>query len=116
MTQRAALTASVLLLLLTGCGQVEGAVTSAASGAAGQVGQVAADQVRSQICAQVRKQQLSAQDQQLLASLLPAAKAAGLPAAFVAPLEDVARAGDQPTAQSISALRQACDPSRSPAP
>ncbi len=113
MTRRAAMTASVsLLLLLTGCGQVKGA----ASSAAGQASQVAADQVRSQICTQVQQQQLSAQNKQLLAGLLPAAKAAGLPAQFITPLEELARAGDQPSAQSITALRQACDPARSPAP
>lgn len=101
-----------LLLLLTGCGQVK----DAASDAAGQAGQVATGQLRNQICALVQKQQLTAQDQQLLGGLLPTAKAAGLPAEFITPLEEIARSGDQSTAQSVTALRQACDPGRSPAP
>lgn len=105
-----------MLVLLTGCSQVKDAASSAAGDAAGRAGQLATDQVRSQICAPLQKQQLTAQDRQLLGGLLPAAEAAGLPAEFITPLEEIARAGDQPTAQSVTALRQACGPDRSPAP
>ena len=101
---------------VVGCGQVQDAAKSAASAAGSQAATAAADVVRGQICSPLQDGQLSAQDQQVLSGLLSAAKSAGVPAQFVTPLEEIAKAGDQIPAASATALLEACGltPSRTP--
>lgn len=113
MSPRASLLPATLVLAaaLTGCGSVQDAATSAASQAASsaatQVGKAAADQVRREVCARVKDGQISTQDRQVLAGLVQAAKAAGVPAEVTGPLEQVS-ASDEPPAQAVAALHQAC--------
>ncbi len=76
----------------------------------------AADVVRGQICSPLQDRQLSAQERQVLSDLLSAAKAAGLPAEFVTPLEEIARAGDQVSGDSVTALLKACGLTPTPTP
>lgn len=112
----AAVIGAPFILLVAGCGQVQDAVKGAASDAASQAATAAADAVRGQICSPLQDGQLSARDQQVLSRLLPAAKAAGVPAEFAAPLEQIAKAGDQVPGASVTALLQACGitPPRTP--
>lgn len=104
------------LFLVAGCGQVHDTVSGAASDAASQAASAAADVARGRICSPLQDGQLSAQDRQLLSGLLPAAKAAGVPARFVTPLEEIASAGDQVPADSVTALLKACGLAPTPTP
>lgn len=110
----APLVGALLLLTMAGCGQVQDAAKDAAGTAASQAASGAADSVRGRICSPLKDGQLSTQDRQILSGLLPAAKAAGVPAQFVTPLEDIAKAGDQAPAASIESLRNACGLASSP--
>ncbi|MEO5314400.1 hypothetical protein PV772_09825 [Pseudarthrobacter sp. CC12] len=112
----AALIGAPFILLVAGCGQVQDAAKGIASDAASQAATAAADAVRGQICSPLQDGQLSAQDQQVLSGLLPAAKAAGVPAEFVTPLEQIAKAGDQVPGASVTALLQACGITPTPTP
>ncbi|OMH27596.1 hypothetical protein BKD30_02775 [Tersicoccus phoenicis] len=105
-----------LLFALAGCGQVQDAAKSAAGAAASQAATAAADVVRGQICSPLQDGQLGAQDRQVLSGLLSTAKAAGVPAQFVTPLEEIAKAGDQVPTASVTALLTACGLTPSPAP
>jgi len=104
--------ALVVTVLLTGCGEVQDAATGAASGAASSAAtaaaRAAAREAQQQVCSRVQDGQVSAQDQQVLAGLVAAAKAAGVPAEITGPLDQVAQSGDQPPAQAVDALREAC--------
>lgn len=102
------LVAVPVVALFAGCGQAKDAATDAASSAASRVGNATAAEVRRQICAPVLDGQISAQDKQALSGLVAAAKAAGLPAEITTPLGEIARAGDQAPAESVTALRKAC--------
>lgn len=104
----ATLVGTLLLLAVVGCGQVQDAAKNAAGAAASQAASGASDAVRGRICSPLKDGLLSAQDRQVLSRLLPAAKAAGVPAQFVTPLEDIAKAGDQGSAASVASLRKAC--------
>lgn len=104
------------LFAVAGCGQVQDTAKSAASAAASQAATAAADVVRGQICSPLQDGQLSAQDKQVLSGLLSTAKAAGVPAQFVTPLEEIAKAGDQVPAASVTALLKACGLTPSPTP
>ena len=106
----------LVLFAVAGCGQVQDAAKSAASAAASQAATAAADAVRGQICSPLQDGQLSAQDKQVLSGLLSAANAAGVPAQFVTPLEEIAKAGDQVPAAAVSALLTACGLTPSPIP
>lgn len=94
--------------LLVGCGEAKDAATEAASSAASQVGNVAADEVKRQICAPVRDGQISAQDKQVLSGLVATAKSAGVATEITTPLDQIAKSGDQVPAESVTALRKAC--------
>ena len=96
------------LFAVAGCGQVQDTAKSAASAAASQAATAAVDAVRGQICSPLQDGQLSAQERQVLSGLLPAARSAGVPAQFVSPLEEIAKAGDQVPAASVTALLKAC--------
>lgn len=102
------LVALPVIALVAGCGQAKDAVTDAASSAASRVGDATAAEVRSQICASVQDGQISAQDKQVLSGLVAAAKSAGLPAEITTPVGEIARAGDQAPAESVTTLRKAC--------
>lgn len=96
------------LLLLTGCGAVEEAAGNAASDAASKVASAAAQEVNRQICAVVQDGLVSASDKQVLAGLVSAARTAGVPAEITTPLGQIAEAGDQAPADSVRALKDAC--------
>ena len=112
----AALIGVPFVVIMAGCGQVQDAAKSIASDAASQAATAAADVVRGQICSPLQDGQLGAQDKQVLSGLLSAARAAGVPAQFVTPLEEIAKAGEQVPGASVTALLQACGITPSPAP
>lgn len=99
-----ALVAVQVTALLVGCGPAKDAATDAAS----QAGNLAADEAKRQICAPVRDGKISARDKQVLSGLVATAKAAGVAAEITTPLEQIAKSGDQVPAESVTALRKAC--------
>ncbi|HET6269654.1 MAG TPA: hypothetical protein VFE00_06225 [Arthrobacter sp.] len=104
----AALSAASLILMLTGCGQVQEAAQGAASDAASKVAGAAADEVRKQVCAVVEDGLVSVQDKELLGGLVAAAETAGVPSDITTPLRQIAASGDQVPAESVKALKDAC--------
>jgi hypothetical protein len=112
----AALAALPFLLLLVGCSQIQGAAQDTASDVASQAATAASDEVQNQVCALVGDGQISEQDQAVLSGLLVGAEAAGVPAEFVTPLEDIAEAGDQLPADALTALNTACANASTPTP
>lgn len=90
-----------LVAVLAGCGQARDAATDTARNAA-------AEAVKRQICAPLQDGQISAQDKQVLSGLVSTAKSAGVSAEITTPLDEIARAGDQAPAESVTALRKAC--------
>ncbi|MCU1442604.1 MAG: putative lipoprotein [Cryobacterium sp.] len=112
----APLLAVPFLLVLVGCSQVQDAALDIAGDAASQAGSAAVDELRTQICSPLQDGQLSEQDQQLLSGLLSLASAAGVPAEFVTPLEDITQSGDQLPADSVTALQKACGFTPTPTP
>lgn len=102
------LVAVPVVALLAGCGQAKDAATDAVSSAASRAGNAAAAEVKRQVCAPVQDGQISAQDKQVLSGLVAAATSAGLPAEITTPLGEIARAGDQAPAESVTALGKAC--------
>jgi hypothetical protein len=104
------------VLLTVGCSQVGDAAKGIASEAASQAGSAAVAELREQICAPLQDGQISVQDQQVLAGLLAAADAAGLTSEFIAPLEEIAQAGDQLPEDSVAALQEACGVTPTPTP
>ena len=104
----AALAAVPVLLLVVGCSQIQGAAEDAASDVASKAATAASEAVQKQVCAVVGDGQISEQDQQTLSTLLATATAAGVPAEFVTPLEEIANAGDQLPADAVTALNSAC--------
>ncbi|WLQ08132.1 hypothetical protein [Arthrobacter oryzae] len=104
----AALSAAALIVALTGCGQVQDAAEKAVSDGASQVATAAADQVKGQICALVEDGLVSVKDKELLVGLVGGAETAGVPAEITTPLRQIAEAGDQVPAESVTALKDAC--------
>ncbi|MET3719427.1 MULTISPECIES: hypothetical protein [unclassified Arthrobacter] len=104
----AALFAAALMIVLTGCGQVQEVAENAANDAASKVATAAADEVRNQVCTMVEDGLVSVQDKALLGGLVSAADAAGVPAEITTPLGQIAEAGDQVPAGSVTALKDAC--------
>jgi len=105
----AALSAVPLMLLLAGCGAVEEAAGNAASDAASKVATAAAEEVNRQICAVIQDGLVSVEDKQVLAGLVAGARTAGVPAEITTPLGEIAQAGDEVPADSVQALKEACD-------
>ncbi|MDP9887474.1 hypothetical protein [Pseudarthrobacter enclensis] len=101
-------TALAAALLLTGCGAVGEAAGNAASDAASKAASSAAQEVTRQICAVVQNGLVSSEDKKALAGLVSAAKAAGVPADITTPLGQIAESGDQVPADSVRALKDAC--------
>lgn len=97
--------------VLIGCSQIQETAGGIASDAASQVASAAAEEVQSQICGLVEDGVVSAEDKELLGDLVTAAGTAGVPAEITDPLAEIAAAGDQVPAESVSALREACSPS-----
>jgi uncharacterized protein YceK len=104
----AALSAASLIVMLSGCGQVQEAAGNAASGAASQVASAASDQVKKQACALVEDGLVSVKDKELLGGLVSSAQTAGVPADITTPLRQIAESGDQVPAESVTALKDAC--------
>jgi hypothetical protein len=104
----AALSAAALLIVLTGCGQVQEAAEKAVSDGASQVVTAAAGEVKKQACALVEDGLVSIQDKELLRGLVAGAETAGAPADITTPLRQIAEAGDQVPAESVEALQDAC--------
>ena len=104
----AALSAVPLLLALAGCGSVQEAAETAASDAASKVATAAADEVTRQVCAVIQDGLVSVEDKAALGGLVAAAETAGVPAEITTPLGQIADAGDQVPAESVTALKAAC--------
>ena len=104
----AALSAVPLMLVLAGCGSVQEAAETAASDAASKVATAAADEVTSQICAVIQDGLVSVEDKAVLGGLVAAAETAGVPSDITTPLGQIAEAGDQVPAESVTALKEAC--------
>ena len=104
----AALSFAALVVVLTGCGQVQGAAEKAVSDGASQVGTAAADQVKGQICGLVEDGLVSVKDKELLGGLVAGAETAGVPSEITTPLRQIAEAGDQVPTESVTALKDAC--------
>jgi len=104
----AVLSAATLMILLTGCGQVQEAAEKAVSDGASQVATAAADQVKGQVCALVEDGLVSVKDKEVLGGLVAGAETAGVPVEITTPLQQIAEAGDQVPAESVTALKDAC--------
>src|SRR5512141_92474 len=104
----AALSAAALIVVLTGCGQVQDAAEKAVSDGASQVATAAADQVKGQVCALVEDGLVSVKDKELLGGLVAGADTAGVPAEITTPLRQIAESGDQVPSDSVKALQDAC--------
>lgn len=103
-----ALSAATLLLMLTGCGQVQDAANKAVSDGASQVATAAGSEVKKQACALVEDGLVSVKDKELLAGLVAGAETAGVPSDITTPLRQIAESGDQVPAESVTALKNAC--------
>jgi hypothetical protein len=104
----AALSTLPLMLFLASCASVQEAAESAASDASSKVATAAADEVKKQVCAVVQDGLVSVEDKALLGGLVSAAETAGVPAEITTPLGQIADAGDQVPAESVTALKDAC--------
>jgi hypothetical protein len=109
MKRRLAVLSAVPFLLFTaGCGSVQEVAETTANDAASKVATAASDEVKKQVCAVVEDGLVSVQDKALLGGLVSAADAAGVPAEITTPLGQIAEAGDQVPAESVTALTEAC--------
>lgn len=97
-----------LVALVVGCGQVQDAAQNAASSAATEVANAAADQVKGQVCAVIEDGLVSVEDKKLLVGLVGGAEAAGVPAEITDPMKQIAEAGEEVPAASVSELKKAC--------
>lgn len=97
-----------LLVLAAGCGQVQEAAQNAASSAVTEVASAAADQVKGQVCAVIQDGLVSVEDKKLLAGLVSGAETAGVPAEITAPMKQIAEAGEEVPAASVTELKKAC--------
>ena len=104
----AVLSAVPFLLLIAGCGSVQEVAETTANDAASKVATAASDEVKKQVCAVVEDGLVSVQDKALLGGLVSGAEAAGVPAEITTPLGQIAEAGDQVPAESVTALTEAC--------
>lgn len=104
----AALSATALLIALTGCAPVQEAAQKAVSDGASQVATAAAGEVKRQVCTLVEDGLVSVQDKELLSGLVAGAETAGVSPDITVPLRQIAGAGDQVPAESVKALRDAC--------
>lgn len=113
-----------LLLVVTGCSQVEEAASNAANDAVSDVSSAAegavddaasglataaVGEVVQRICEPLQDGTVSAEDQQFLSRTLSAAESAGVSNEITGPLKEIAEAGDQVPAESVEALKENCD-------
>ena len=75
----ASLSAAVLMISLSGCGQVQQAAEKAVNDGASQVATAAGSELKKQACSLVADGLVSASDKQALGGLVSGAQAAGLP-------------------------------------
>jgi hypothetical protein len=109
MKQRlAALAAASLLIMLTGCGQVQDAANKAVNDGASAVATAAAGEVKKQACTLVEDGLVSVKDKELLGGLVAGAETAGVPSDITTALRQIAASGDQVPAESVNALKDAC--------
>lgn len=104
----AALSAASLMLMLSGCGQVQDAANKAVNDGASQVATAAGSEVKKQACALVQDGLVSVKDKELLGHLVAGAETAGVPTDITTPLRQITESGDQVPAQSVQALKDAC--------
>ncbi|QCB95976.1 hypothetical protein E5206_02690 [Arthrobacter sp. PAMC25564] len=104
----AALSAASLLVVLTGCGQVQDAANKAVSDGASQLATAAASEVKKQACALVDDGLVSIKDKELLRGLVAGAETSGVRADITAALRQIAASGDQVPADAVKSLRDAC--------
>ena len=104
----AALSAASLLVVLTGCGQVQDAANKAVSDGASQVATAAASEVKKQACALVEDGLVSIKDKELLGGLVAGAETSGVPADITTALRQIAASGDQVPADAVKSLKDAC--------
>jgi hypothetical protein len=101
-----------LPLSLGACTKVQDAASSAASDAASQgaskVSDAAKAELRQVICQRVADGQVSASDRQVLSGLVASATSAGVPAEVMTPMRQIVDSGEQPPAEAIKTLKQAC--------
>jgi len=104
----AALSAVALMLLISGCGQVQQAAEKAVNDGASQVASAAGSEIKKQACSLVADGLVSVQDKKALAGLVAGAKGAGVPAEITTPLKQIADSGDQVPADAVKNLQAAC--------
>jgi len=104
----AALSAASLMIVLSGCGQVQQAAEKAVNDGASQVATAAGSEIKKQACSLVADGLVSVQDKKALGGLVSGAQGAGVPAEITTPLKQIADSGDQVPAESVQALREAC--------
>lgn len=104
----AAASLAVLVVVLTGCGQVQQAAEKAVNDGASQVATAAGSEIKKQACSLVADGLVSVQDKKALGGLVSGAQGAGVPAEITTPLKQIADSGDQVPADSVKALRDAC--------
>ena len=104
----AILAAAASLIVLSGCGQVQGAAEKAVNDGASQVATAAGGEVKKQACALVEDGLISVKDKELLGGLVAGAETAGAPAEITTPLRQIADSGDQVPTESVKALQDAC--------
>ena len=101
-----------LPLSLGACSNVQDAASSAASDAASQgaskVSDATRDELRQVICQRVADGKVSASDRQVLSGLVSGATSAGVPAEIMTPMRQIVDSGEQPPAEAIKTLTQAC--------
>jgi hypothetical protein len=101
-----------LPLSLGACSKAQDAASSAASDAASQgaskVSDAAKAELRQVICQRVADGKVSASDRQVLSGLVDSATSAGVPAEVMTPMRKIVDSGEQPSAEAIKTLKQAC--------
>jgi hypothetical protein len=97
-----------LMLLAAGCASVQETAETAAKDAASGAATAAAGHVKKQVCAVVEDGLVSMDDKALLGSLVSGAETAGVPSDITTPLGQIAAAGDEAPAESVTALKEAC--------
>ncbi len=106
-----ALSATAVLLAVSGCAGVQEAAQdarTAASDAASKVAGMSGEQIKNQVCDLLKDGAVSMTDKNLLSGLVGGAEAAGLPEEFLDPMRRIAAAGDQAPEESVKALNDAC--------
>ena len=102
------LSGAAVVALVTGCGPGADSASEAASSAASQAGDTARAQAIKSVCGTVEDGEVSGPERAVLATWGVAADQAGVPAEITAPLKEIVAAGDQPPAEAVQQLKDAC--------